>query len=121
MARNRGQAALPGMGGGPRVARVRRSVDQQLRAQRAMGALEPVDQGLVGLAQTLADALDAEVLDPNGSHYVEQAVGGRLLTVLLELRGERRDTAGDASYDAELAALTAALRDAAGSRQTDDR
>lgn len=103
------------------MARVRRSVDQQLRAQRAMGAIEPVDQGLIGVAQTLADAFDAEVTDPTGSRYVEQAIAGRLVTVLLELRGERRDTPGDATFDAELAALTAAVRDAARSRPADDR
>jgi hypothetical protein len=104
------QPALPGMGAGRRVARVRRAVDQQLRAQRAMGHIEPVDAGLTGVALTLADAYDAEVLDTNGSRYVESTIAGRLVAVLLELRGERRDTAGDAGYDDELATLVAAIR-----------
>jgi hypothetical protein len=80
-----------------------------------MGQLERVDEGLVALARTLADSMDAEVLDPDGSRYTVGNLSGRLLPVLLELRGERRDTAGDAGYDAELAALVAALRDPPGS------
>jgi hypothetical protein len=76
-----------------------------------MGQLEKVDDGLVALARTLADSVDAEVLDPDGSRYTVGTLSARLLPVLLELRGERRDTAGDTGYDAELAALVAALRD----------
>ena len=119
---NRAQGALPGIGGdGTRpVARVRRAVDQQLRAQRGTGQLEPVDDGLIGLARTLADTIDAEVTDPDGSRFTVGALAGRLLPVLLELRGERRDAASDVGYDVELAALVAALRDAKGSRPPDD-
>jgi hypothetical protein len=122
--KDRGQAPLPGIGGtGDRrpVARVRRGIDQQLRAQRAMGQLEPVDEGLVALARTLADQIDAEVLDPDGSRYTVGALSGRLVPVLLELRGERRDSASDVGYDAELAALVAALGNAAQPQPPDDR
>ena len=118
------QQVLTGLGAtatGGRVARVRRSVDLQLRAQRKMGQLEHVDQGLIGVAQTLADAFDAEVLDPDGSRYVEQTIAGRLVPVLLELRGERRDVAGETGWDAELAALARAVRDAARPGPPDDR
>jgi hypothetical protein len=119
-----GQAALPGIGrpgkSGP-VARVRRGVDGQLRAQRATGQLEPVDDGLIALARTLADTIDAEVTDPDGSRYTVGALAGRLVPVLLELRGERRDAASDIGYDAELAALVAAIRDAAHPGPPDDR
>lgn len=118
MAAGRRQPKLPGItaprGSAP-VARVRRGVDTQLAQQRRMGQLERVDEGLVALARTLADSMDAEVLDPDGSRYTVGNLSGRLLPVLLELRGERRDTAGDAGYDAELAALVAALRDPPGS------
>ena len=67
-----------------------------------LGQLEPVDDGLVGLARTLADAIDAEP-DPDTSRFTVGTLAGRLVPVLLELRGERRDGAGD-GLDAELAA-----------------
>lgn len=86
-----------------------------------MGQLETVDEGLVALARTLADQIDAEVLDPDGSRFTVGALSGRLVPVLLELRGERRDSASDVGYDAELAALVAALGNAARSRPPDDR
>ena len=109
------------MGGGPRgrVARVRRAVDGQIRAQRAMGQIETVDEGLIAVARTLADAMDAEVLDRDGSRYVEQTIAGRLVPVLLELRGERRDSASDIGWDEELTVLRAEIRDAARSRTPD--
>ena len=100
---------LPGMGGSG-VARVRRGFDQQLTAQRAMGHLETVDAGLIALGRTLADAVDAEHTDPNGSRFTVGHLAGRLQSVMLELRGERRDPAGD-GIDEELARLAAAIRD----------
>lgn len=121
--KDHGQAPLPGIGrggGGRPVARVRRGVDLQLRAQRSMGQLETVDEGLVALARTLADQIDAEVVDPDGSRYTVGALSGRLVPVLLELRGERRDSASDVGYDAELAALVAAIGNAARPRPPDD-
>jgi len=96
---------------GRRVARVRRAVDAQLAAQRALGHLEPVDSGLVAIARTLADALDAEHVDADGSRFTVGALAGRLVPVLLELRGTR-DAPGE-GYDAELGELVAAIRDAA--------
>ena len=61
-----GETALPGMRGRPAgtVARVRRGVEHQLNAQRAAGQLEPVDDGLVALARTLADAAGRRTLRP---------------------------------------------------------
>jgi hypothetical protein len=112
---------LPGFGpDGRAVARVRRAVDLQLRTQRAMGQIEPVDEGLVGLARTLADAVDAEVVDPDGSRYTVGHLAARLLPVLLELRGDRRDSATDLGWDDELARLAAEIRDAARSRAPND-
>jgi len=92
------------------VARVRRGVDVQIRAQRAAGQLERVDDALISLARTLADALDAEHLDPDGSRFTVGSLSGRLVTVLLELRGER-GAAGE-GVDVELAQLVDALRHA---------
>jgi hypothetical protein len=100
---------------------MRRAIDQQVRVQTAMGHIEPVDGALIAMARTLADAWDAEVADPDGSRYTESTIAGRMLPVLLELRGERRDAAGDIGYDEELEGLKAALRDAARSRPADDR
>jgi hypothetical protein len=113
---------LPGLGGPAKggTARVRRAVDAQLAAQRAMGQIEPVDAGMIGLARTLADAIDAETVDPDGSRFTVGTLAARLMPVLLELRGERRDAASDVGYDEELARITAAIRDAARSRTPHD-
>jgi hypothetical protein len=100
---------------------MRRAVDLQLKTQQAMGQLEPVDEGLKAMARTLADAWDAEVADRDGSRYTEATIAGRMLPVLLELRGERHDSASDIAWDAELEQLKATIRDAARSRQDDDR
>jgi hypothetical protein len=91
------------------VARVRRGVELQLKAQRTLGHLEDVDKGLIAVARTLADAADAEWIDPEGSRYTVGALAGRLVPVLLELRGERAVAGAD--LDAEHAALVAAIRD----------
>ena len=69
-----------------------------------------MDEGLITIARTLADAIDAEHTDAEGSRFTVGALAGRLVPVLLELRGERHD-AGDGA-DLELAALVAAIRDA---------
>lgn len=115
--------SLPGIGGptSRAVARVRRGVDQSIRALQAAHALHPADPALIAMARTLADAIDAEHTDPDGSRYTVGALSGRLFPVVLELRGERHDAASDIGYDAELATLVAALRDAAQPRPTDDR
>lgn len=115
-----GDVPLTGLGGrgaAPRVRRVRRGVDAQLTAQRALGHLEPVDSALVALARTLADAIDEEWAGPEPSSYTVATVAGKLAPILLHLRGERRDDG--ASWDDELERLRAALRDAAGSRPPD--
>lgn len=92
------------------VARVRRGVESQLKAQRALGSLESVDDGLIAVARTLADAADAEHVDPKGSRFTVSAIAGRLVPVLLELRGESAH--GDGDIDAELHWLVTAIRDA---------
>lgn len=101
------------------VARVRRGVDAQLKAQRELGSLEPVDDGLIAIARTLADAADLEHVRPDGSRFTVASLLGRLVPVLLELRGESARTGGD--HDAELEQLVAALRDTARSDPPDSR
>ena len=93
-------------------ARVRLGVQRQLAAQRRLGQIEPVDAGLVALARTLAESIDAVVVDPDGSLFTVGALAARLHPILAELRGDRVDRATDQGVDVELAALVAALRDA---------
>jgi hypothetical protein len=114
-----GQMALMETGGAA-VARVRRYVDRQIRAQRAMGQLEPVDDGLIGVVMTMADIIDTEVTTPDRSAFTILTGLSKLAPILLELRGERRDTATDAGWDEELATLVAAIRDAARPAPADD-
>lgn len=89
---------------------MRRAVDATLSAQRELGHLEPIDAAFVGLARTLADAIDAELSDPDGRRYTVGALAGRLMPVLLELRGSHPDT--DPGPDDDMAAILGALRDA---------
>ena len=86
------------------VRRVRRGVDQTVGALRSTGRLEPVDAALVALARTLADALDDEHADPDGSAFTVATLSGRLLPVLDGLRGER--VVGYDDLDAVLAGMT---------------
>jgi hypothetical protein len=41
------------------------------------------------MARTLADAMDDERVDPDGSAFTVATLAGRLLPVVAELRGER--------------------------------
>ena len=104
------------------VARVRRGVDAALRAERARlrelheSPDDQLDAALVALTQSAADQLDAITLDRDGSPFV-WFQGARTLADLwarLVGHGERQGEGGDPAADAELAALVAALRDAAG-------
>jgi hypothetical protein len=106
------QGVIPGMGAPrPIAARARKGLEAQLKAQRAAGTLADVDDSLIAVARTLADALDLEAGDPEGSRYTLGSLAGRLVPVLLELRGVRHDAGGD--IDQELAALITAVRDGA--------
>lgn len=111
----RAQLEIPGIGGSGKrpVARIRRGVDAQLKAQRDLGSLEKVDDGLIAIARTLADAADAEHVDTDGSRYTVGALLGRLVPVLLELRGDTATSGG--TVDDELEQIVAAIRDSEGS------
>jgi hypothetical protein len=114
------QQELPGIRGAKDkpIARLRRGVEDQLKAQRAVGSIEKVDAGLIAAARTLADAGDAEHIDPDGSRFTVGALVGKLVPVLMQLRGE---AIGGDGVDVELDALRAAVRDAAQHRPADDR
>jgi len=90
-------------GGNGRTRRVRRGVEATVSALRAGGRLEPVDAALVALARTLADAVDDERADVDGSGYTVATLGGRLVPVLEILRGER--VVGFDDLDALLAGM----------------
>lgn len=112
--RNPPTPRLFAVGGRSEVARVRRYVDRQIKAQRALGQLEPVDDGLVGVVMTMADVIDSELSTEDRSAYVILTGLARLVPVLLELRGERA-SGGDGAVDIELESIAAAVRDAARS------
>jgi hypothetical protein len=78
-------------------------VDQTIAALRSTGRLEAVDAALVAMARTLADAMDDERADGDGSSYTVAAVAGRLFPIVEELRGER--TAGLDELDDFLATM----------------
>lgn len=118
--RNPPAARLFAVGERARVARVRRYVDRQLRAQRALGQLEDVDDGLVGVVMTMADVIDAELVDEEASAYVILTGLARLVPVLLELRGEHA-SGGDGALDIELATIAASVRDASGPHPPEPR
>lgn len=89
------------------VRRVRRGVDTTVGALRSGGRLEPVDAALVAVVRTLADAIDDEHTDPDGSRFTVASLAGKLLPALDRLRGI---DAGD-DVDDLTAALFGALPD----------
>lgn len=115
------QGALFPVPGRP-VARVRRGVDAALRAERARlrelneSTDDQLDAALVALAMSAADQLDAITLDRDGSPFVWFQGARTLADLWGRLVGARDDHGdpGDPGADAELAALVAAIRDAAG-------
>ncbi len=108
-------------GGRGGTKRVRRGVDAQLAAQRQALQLEPVDAGLIAVARSMADALDAEIGKTDRSTFVIVTGLAKLVPVLIELRGERRADADGLGWDEELAALALAIRNAARPDPPDDR
>lgn len=82
------------------------AVRSTVEALRAAGRLEPVDDALVALALTLARAMDDELAE-HGSRFTVSALSGKLLPVLVELRGSQAD--GSATDD-ELESLVRSLR-----------
>ena len=65
-----------------RVGRVRRGLDDTVRAMRATGRLEAIDAGLLALARVAADELDDACRDVDESRYTRATLIGRYATVL---------------------------------------
>jgi hypothetical protein len=82
----------------------RTATRRSIAALRSGGRLEPVDDGVVGLAVTTADLLDAAIADPDEKAYAVAALGRLHLASLLALSGKV-----PADADAGLAEVIAAL------------
>jgi len=77
-----GQLRLPGTAARRRIGRVRRGLDDTVRAMRQTGRLEAIDAGLLALARVAADELDAACRDTDESRYTRATLIGRYATVL---------------------------------------
>jgi len=77
-----GQLRLTGTATRRRIGRVRRGLDDTVRAMRQTGRLEAIDAGLLALARVAADELDAACRDTEESRYTRATLIGRYATVL---------------------------------------
>lgn len=87
--------------------RIRKAFDESVKALRAGGRLEGVDQVLVAMGRTCADALDDEHTADDGSRFVLYRGMTEMRAIVAELRG---NTADD-GLDDELAGLSAPMGD----------
>ena len=100
------QGRLPGIGARRRrTGRVRRGLDETLRAMRDLGHLEPVDAALVALARVAADELDEACHDDDESRYTRATLIARYAGVLDTLVGHDPGDDGGPSLDELLAAM----------------
>lgn len=76
------QDRLPGMAKRRRTGRVRRGLDQTIRAMRDTGRIEAVDEAILALARVAADELDDACHDPDESRYTRATLIGRYASVL---------------------------------------
>lgn len=82
------QARLPGIvRSRRRTGRVRRGLDDTLKAMRDLGRVEPVDAALVALARVAADELDDACRDDDESRYTRATLIARYAGVLDTLVG----------------------------------
>ncbi len=96
------QLRLPGTASRRRIGRIRRGLDETVKAMRDTGRLEPIDAGLLALARVAADELDAAVRDTDESRYTRATLIARYHGVLDAL--VNRDPGDDLD---DLAALLA--------------
>jgi hypothetical protein len=73
--------------------RNKQAIDRGIGALRELGHLEPVDEPVVALARTTADALD--VMDPAEQGTAMAAMVRAHLAVLTMLRGSNNGGSGD--------------------------
>jgi hypothetical protein len=91
------------------VRRIRKAFDRSVSGLRRAHALEDVDEVLVAMGRTCADALDDEHTAPEGSRFVLYRGMTELRAIVDDLRGRR-----DLEYlDDELAGLSAPMGDPA--------
>jgi hypothetical protein len=94
------QPRLPGLASRRRIGRIRRGLDDTVRALRTTGRLEAVDAGLLALARVAADELDAACRDDDESRYTRATLIGRYAAVLDSL--VNRDPGDDLADLADL-------------------
>src|SRR4051794_25520449 len=97
---------LPGMASRKRLGRIRRGLDETIRAMRETGRIEDIDAALLALARVAADELDAACADTDESRYTRATLIGRYAGVLDTLVGHDTGAAID-----ELAGLFADVGD----------
>jgi hypothetical protein len=76
------QPRLPGLASRRRIGRIRRGLDETLRAMRDTGRIEAIDAGLLALARVAADELDDACRDTDESRFTRATLIGRYHTVL---------------------------------------
>jgi hypothetical protein len=86
----------------------RTSTGRTIRALKATGKLETVDEAIVGLARATADLLDEAIDDAGQPAYARAALGRLHLAALLALTGKDGGDA-DAGLNEVIAALSAPL------------
>jgi hypothetical protein len=91
-----------------RSPRIRRGLDDTLKAMRTLGRVESIDAALIALARVTADELDAACADGDESRYTRGTLVARYHDVLTHLLA-RPDAA--ATTDDQLAELFAAMAD----------
>jgi hypothetical protein len=91
--------------------RARRGVDRQIREQRKLGQLEPVDEGVIAVLRDWSDTLDAARAAGDSAFTLSNGYA-KLLDHMRLLRGDPVYVTSSIADD-ELAVLVAAIRDAA--------
>ena len=95
----------PDPAGSHRIGRVRRGWDVTVRAARATGRIEPIDEAVIALGRVVADDADAAGRSPDVSPFVCNALYRTMLDVVTTFRDQTRPDADAATLDDLLAGL----------------
>ena len=95
----------PDPSGSARIGRVRRGWDVTVRAARATGRLEPIDEAVIALGRVVADDADACGRDGDVSPFVRNALYRTMLDVVTTFRDQTRPDADAQSLDDLFAGL----------------